>query len=327
MNQPIDFVMMWVDGADPVWLADKSRYDTAGGDNRDVRYRDWDILHYWFRGVEKFAPWVNRVHFITYGHLPAFLNVDHPKLHIVRHEDYIDKKYLPVFSGRPLEVSMHRIPGLSEQFVFFNDDMFLMRPVTPETFFRGGLPCDMAIEMPLYCKEPMRACAQANNLCAVNRHFNGRACRKKHFTKFYTPVYGARGMLNLMLAPWRTFSGFRDFHTPNAYLKSTFEAVWRAEPQILETTCSHRFRQLGDVTQALFKYWQFAEGNFVPVRKHCTEVLAGDVPDKVARGIAGGKYDYVCFNDSDAIEDLEKVKADTKKLFDTILGEKSSFEK
>ena len=57
----IDFVIIWVDGSDPEWLAEKAKYaPPADTDSRPERYRDWGLLPYWFRGVEKFAPWVER---------------------------------------------------------------------------------------------------------------------------------------------------------------------------------------------------------------------------------------------------------------------------
>ncbi len=89
----IDFVITWVDGSDKAWQQEKRKFEPAGGrqdasvDNAKERYRDWGNLRYWFRGVEKYAPWVRKVHFITWGHLPTWLNTVHPKLHIVRHED------------------------------------------------------------------------------------------------------------------------------------------------------------------------------------------------------------------------------------------------
>jgi hypothetical protein len=111
-------------------------------DAGDDRYRDMRILKYWFRAVEKYAPWVNRIHFVTWGHLPDWLNTQHPKLHIVSHKDYIPEEYLPTFSSHPIELNFHRIPGLSEHFVYFNDDTFLNSTITPDFFFRKGKPCD-----------------------------------------------------------------------------------------------------------------------------------------------------------------------------------------
>ena len=113
-------------------------------DTRNVRYRDWDTLKYWFRGVEKYAPWVNKIHFVTYGHLPKFLNTNNPKLNIVNHKDFIPKEYLPTFSANPIELNLHRIKDLSEQFVFFNDDMFVINKVKSTDFFKNGKPRDMA---------------------------------------------------------------------------------------------------------------------------------------------------------------------------------------
>lgn len=106
----IDFLITWVDGADPIWHKEKLETLKKQGktaeemiDNSTSRYRDWDILKYWFRGVEKFAPWVNQIHFVTYGHVPDWLNEKHSKLHIVKHEDFIPQEFRPTFSSHPIE--------------------------------------------------------------------------------------------------------------------------------------------------------------------------------------------------------------------------------
>ena len=120
-DQQIDFVLAWVDGSDPDWQRRKAQIvGGASADDGVFRYREWGLLPYWFRGVEKFAPWVRKIHFICDQEPPAWLNTDHPKLHIVRHEDYLPDVYRPAFSSHPIELNMHRIPGLSEQFVYYN---------------------------------------------------------------------------------------------------------------------------------------------------------------------------------------------------------------
>ena len=90
MNNKIDFVVTWVDGADPKWLKEKSEYEKLEGNkesktfqnwlNSDCRYRDWDTMKYWFRAIEKYAPWVNNIYFITWGHIPEWLDLSNPKL-------------------------------------------------------------------------------------------------------------------------------------------------------------------------------------------------------------------------------------------------------
>lgn len=120
----IDFVVLWVDDSDPNWLNDKAKYnpETSEKIKSDVdtaaRYRDWNNMKYWFRSIEKFAPWVRKIHFVTYGHLPDFLDTNNEKIHIVNHEDIIPSDCLPNFNASAIEININNIPGLSEQFVF-----------------------------------------------------------------------------------------------------------------------------------------------------------------------------------------------------------------
>lgn len=122
----IDFVIPWVDGSDLEWRKSKNKYSgkiDEPVDITDARYRDWDILKYWFRGVEKYAPWVHKIYFVTCGQKPDWLNENHDKLVLVNHEDYIPHEYLPTFSSHTIELNFHRIKNLSEHFVYFNDDV------------------------------------------------------------------------------------------------------------------------------------------------------------------------------------------------------------
>lgn len=115
---------------------EKDKYSPIKADesNSVNRYRDWGLLPYWFRAAEKFTPWVNKIYFVTWGHIPSFLNTDNEKLRIINHKDYIPEEYLPTFSSHVIEANLHRIPSLSEHFVYFNDDTFILRPM-PETSF------------------------------------------------------------------------------------------------------------------------------------------------------------------------------------------------
>ncbi|WP_386084752.1 Stealth CR1 domain-containing protein [Weissella cibaria] len=108
--QKIDFVLTWVDDSDPAWIAEKNKYDVKQT-LPSVRVRDSDFLIYWFRSVEKYAPWVNKIHLVTWGHVPTFLNINHDKVNIVNHSEIFDEQYLPIFSTTALELSLHKIPG------------------------------------------------------------------------------------------------------------------------------------------------------------------------------------------------------------------------
>jgi hypothetical protein len=101
-------------------------------------------MKYFFRGVEKFAPWVNNVFFVTFGHYPTWLNLKHPKLKFIKHEDYIPKRYLPTFNSHTIELNYHRINELSNHFVYFNDDMFIINHMNQSDFFENGVPKHIA---------------------------------------------------------------------------------------------------------------------------------------------------------------------------------------
>ena len=100
MDDKIDFVVTWGSNDDPEWRKQREYYSAKAGrtvDNSVYRYREWDMLHYLFRGIDKYASWVNKIYFVTYGHLPKWLNTDNSKLVIVKHEEFIPAEYLPYY--------------------------------------------------------------------------------------------------------------------------------------------------------------------------------------------------------------------------------------
>ncbi|MDR3191116.1 MAG: capsule biosynthesis protein CapG, partial [Lactobacillaceae bacterium] len=147
MAQKIDFVVTYIDGTDEEWLAKrnlaKGIKNEAG--NGEDRYRQWDNFKYWFRGVEKFAPWVNKVYLVTDTKIPEWLNVNHEKLVILRQEDFMPVELLPTFNSISIEFFFDKIPGLAEQFVYFNDDMYLTKPTSPTDFFVEGKPREFGL--------------------------------------------------------------------------------------------------------------------------------------------------------------------------------------
>ena len=149
-TEKIDFVIPWVDGRDPEWQRRKAACTgEALSDGREERYRDWDVMRYWFRAVETYTPWVNRIFFICDQKPPEWLNTGHAQLRVIRHEDYIPTSYLPTFSSHPIEHNLHRIPGLSEKFVYFNDDMFLLQPLESSFFFSERAPAGPGSTQPV----------------------------------------------------------------------------------------------------------------------------------------------------------------------------------
>lgn len=323
----IDIVMIWVDGNDPDWQKELLKYSPNNtGDKRINRFRDWDNLKYWFRGIEKFAPWVHKIHFVTCGHYPEWLNMNSPKLHFIKHSDYIPEEYLPTFNSHTIELNLHRIEGLSEQFIYFNDDIFLLAPIKKERFFKKKLPCDMGVHTAIMCNEIGHI--TYNNIETINRHFNKKDIIREHFFKYFNFRYGKELLKNICIAPWPQITGFVNPHTANAFLKSTLNEVWEKENHLLHKTCLHKFRTNEDVSQYLFRFWQLASGNFCPIntRKDTEQITINkNNLSEIKRIITSQSKNIICLHD-ESNTDFEFCKQEIINYFEEILPNKSSFE-
>lgn len=339
--EPIDFVVLWVDGGDKKWQEEKAKYQyLATGKKVDVninRYRDWGTMPYWFRSIEKFAPWVHKVHFVTCGQTPEWLNTDCPKLNCVNHSDYIPAENLPVFNSHPIEIGLHKIKGLSDKFVYFNDDTFLLKPIEPSFFFKENLPVQYASLHPIV---PHGAHANsiithvtANAVTIINKHFDSRLQIRKNWSKWFMPskVGCKTALLNYIYSKHSAFVGFGNSHLPVPMLKKTIEEVWMKEPEILGDTLKSKFRSINDVSQYLFRYWDLASGNFYPVSlKKLGKVYNLGLNSPVFDAMEKHSHSMVCLQDVDesfSEENFAQIRNRLVEAFETILPEKSSFEK
>lgn len=329
MNLDIDFVIIWVDGQDEKWLSEKRQYSPEKeADNREVRFRDWGNLRYWFRGVEKYAPFVRKIFFVTWGHIPSWLDTSNPKLEIVNHRDYIPSEYLPTFNSHTIELNLHRIKGLSEHFVYFNDDVFVVSPTKPEDYFKNGLPLDIfALNTVSFGKDSVGHII-GSNMSVINENFKKKACFKQNLRKYLSPKYGKHLVRTMLLYKWHYFQGFYNNHLASNFLKSTFEEVWEKEPDILDQTCSCKFRSPTNVNQWLMKYWQLVKGSFAPMSAKAGKYFrARDNNDGLKSDVLFHKYKFICINDNEKLADFEKTKEEIIQMFEAILPEKSGFER
>lgn len=292
-------------------------------------------MRYWFRGVEQFAPWVRKVFFVCGQKPPDWLDSECPKLQVVRHEEYIPERFLPTFNSHPIELNMHKIPGLSERFVYFNDDMFLLSPIREESFFRKGLPRDSALlnpvpTMDLAGKTDSRIFTiPLNNASYLNRRFAFRDCIKKHPFKWINLKYGMSCIRNLMLISWPRFVGFDDPHLPQAFLKTSFEKAWKDDGDILEQTCAHKIRKDQDVNHWLIRERELAEGNFIPIKPRRGAIFdLGLQTERAAAVIREQKMPMICLEDGPIDpKQFVQIRDIIQDAFKTILPEKSIFER
>lgn len=328
----IDFIVTWVDMNDPAWREEFARYSgktvTERNGVSDARFRDYGFLKYWFRGVEKFAPWVRRIHFVTSGQKPEWLDESNPKLHLVSHRDFIPEEFLPTYNSVVIERYMHRIDGLADRFVYFNDDFYIINSIAPERFFRNGLPCDIAAFLynPSWSQWYRRI---KNNMRIINRHFDKREVFERDHDKWFHPSYGLRARWNYLLRPYGKFITLRTPHNAQPYLKSTFEEVWAVAEKELTETSANRFRSETDYTPELFRTWQICRGNFEPYNTYSdTKMFPLMVKSAAAiRAIYSQQYSLICLNDNVNIRNYDMVMKRLKLAFHHILPQKSSFEK
>lgn len=327
----MDFIITWVDGNDPEWQKQYFKYKQGDSmSTHAARFRDWDNLQYWFRGVERFAPWVDQIHFVTWGHLPEWLNTKHPKLNIVEHKDYIPEKYLPTFNSHTIELNFHRIEELSNEYVYFNSDTFLIDETKEKDFFVNGKPC----EMPLF--KPITGwkfnIILLRNISVLNKHFSLHHSIKQNPLNWFNLKYGKRNsMRNFLfyLASRVKFTGFQNFHLPLSGRKETLRLIWEEEPQVMEESSINKFRNYTTVNPYLQRYWEMASNNFCPIDKRklgkVFEFRVAPVANAVAF-IKNKEKPIVCVNDHPVMEDFEESKAKIIEAFDEILPQKSSFE-
>lgn len=336
MKQAIDFVVLWLDSNDPMWQEAYARYkNTTKGHIEWARFRNTDIFNYWFRAVEKYAPWVNKVYLVTNGKFPDWINKNNPKLVLVKHSDYIPEEYLPTFNAYTIELFIHRIEGLSEHFVFFNDDMILNAPIKPDYYFRNGLPCDRNKEtylnVPIYTKEDKFGIdiTMLTNIGILNGTFNRWETVKQSPRRWFGIHLGIKGILiSALLAKQRRFVGFSNYHLEQAYLKSTLNDVWEKHRDFLYASCT-RFREDLSANQYLFRYWQFATNHFYPMKRNGKYFIARkNMLKDIEQAILEEKYYSICLNDTPLCNDKDYEFADRelKRIFESKFPNKSTFE-
>ncbi|MCL6271064.1 Stealth CR1 domain-containing protein [Sansalvadorimonas sp. 2012CJ34-2] len=243
MMDHIDIVITWVDGSDPAWRRKRAywqNYEPQEGSvlrTGDVegRYRDTGELKYLLRSIESYWPGKPNIFLVTDNQIPAWIRSDHPQLHIVDHQDYIPEQYLPLFSSQAIECQLHHIAGLSDTFVYFNDDVFLARP--PEWDLMAGL------NGPVF---PVAEIMEENS-------------GPEMFSDQLSVTYCCRWIqkvFKIQQEPWLPA------HAPRMLNKDWLNQLEETFPELFQAVLSQRFRseQGINITGELYYRWHLAEG-------------------------------------------------------------------
>ena len=337
-DYPVDFVVLWLDGNDPNWIREMEKYQPkdsiAKKNNSAARFRNWDNFHYWFRSVEKYAPWVRYVYVVTWGHVPEFLDLSNPKIRFIRHDQFMPAEYLPTFSCFPTELNLWRIEGISEHIVYFNDDFFLTKPLEKSDFFKNGLPRYCGIPSPTYPKNEMTAWWHNlyNTAGVANAHFDIKQCIVDHPEKWFCSAYGKKQKHVMRAYEDGKIMGMFYSHLGIPYRCSTMKKVWDVCFDRLDKTCRNKFRTMDDVFHQIFEMWEVFCGTYDPVSLDYygyTNSLMPSNLDVFKEAFLGEKNRMVCPNDWEGIteEEFEHLKRELLKIMQEKYPEKSSFEK
>lgn len=224
---PVDIVYTWVDGDDECWQA--SFRETAATVGRDLsesaldpaRYSDRDELRYSLRSVWAFAGWVRRIYIVTAGQRPAWLREDE-RVRVVDHRELFPASALPTFNSHAIESVLHRIDGLAEHFIYFNDDVFVGRPLTPSHFFT---PNGLARSFQSPARVPGYESDDLQSYDAAAR----------------------RGQ-ELMLERYGRMSGYKPLHSPHSVRRSVMDDIETEFAEAFERTEQSRFRAPADLS-------------------------------------------------------------------------------
>jgi len=246
---PIDLVYTWVDGSDPAWQADKKQHQQALANNplatqrsaHDACYRNRDELLYSLRSVALYAGFINRIFIVTAGQVPDWLNTDHPDINLVFHQDiFSDESDLPTFNANAIESQLQHISGLSEHFLYLNDDVFFARQASPGDYFLpDGRPVFYQSELPVAEISP-----------------------QKSDTGY---EWGLKNARDLLRQDFELPVVKKLLHSPLVLRKSLLEKLESSYRPALQVTAASRFRQMTDVglVYALFPYAASLQGQGV----------------------------------------------------------------
>ena len=307
----IDLVYLWVDGDDPKWIAKrKSRMGDLSDTDEDCRgrYADNEELKYSLRSIEKYAPWIHQIFIVTDQQIPKWLDTLNPKIQIIDHSEILPTACIPCFNSIVIEHHLHKIPGLSEYFLYANDDMFLNLPVTPGDFFSKDLTPKIRL--------------------------NHRPLRKWTFL-IKKMIFGKRLSIHnqaihnaalLVEKKYGTYYNGKSHHNIDAYLKSTNQYARQVFDQEISDTLSHHIRSPKDIQRSLYSYVALAEGrgHSCYVSQHTSFRLHID-NRKHYKKFERFNPMFFCMNDSEYANDDDRKQAAT--FLNKIFPDKSQFEK
>ena len=310
----VDIIVTYLNERDEKWQKDfkywkdkEIKEGKAKEDNRQAfgeeRTREWDTFKYWFRGIEKNCPWINKVFLIVQNknHVPEWINKDNPKLRIVYHDEYIPKELLPTFNAMTIGVYIPNIKDLGDNYILSDDDYYFLNPIPADRFFRYGRPVVNNNTLPFKLYKPDSSDSVFYHILNNDMLFE---------EKFMTDMKVKFGIN----------------HLPQARNKSFEKKILdQYSDEILSHQIVSKFRNESNLCS--YMYWDLL--------KICNKAIVSNPYMNCSYCTLKSNVDFneywnkdiVCFNDTEQLDNYEETKRKFIEFLDKKFPEKSSFEK
>lgn len=301
----IDLVFPYVNSSDVIWQQTYKKYCEDNNVPPNLlgteaeRFRDWgDLLRFKFRAIAKNLPWINNIYFIVQSESQVPEWLDKSKVRIITHKDFIPERYLPTYNSTTIEMFLWNIPGLSEQFIYSNDDIFAINSCSEDDFYScSGLP-----KVHLYLKDKVSINAFRKTL------INGQEMINKDFPSIKIPED----------------KYYRTDHLMVPLLKSTVEQVWKKHRIEICNNIS-AFRTNKNVNQYIYTYYQVFSNQFLDVKFPGAYLDFESTKISTICDIINDKsYKAICINDSGL--NNEKDAIDVFNAFQRVFNQKCKYE-
>ncbi|AGK80867.1 stealth family protein [Streptomyces microflavus] len=312
---PIDVVYTWVDDSDAVWRSEKDavrRSLTADSDrlheqaDNGARYTSRDELRYSLRSIHQYAPWVRNIFLVTAGQTPGWLDTDVPGLTVVDHREiFSDPAALPTYNSHAIESQLHRIPGLSDHFLYLNDDVFFGRPVQPGHFFHPNGLTKFFLS---------KALIPSGNVAPEDLPVNA----------------AGKNSRGLIAQQFGTVISQKMKHTPHALRRSVLTEIEHIYARAHWVTQHSRFRSPHDIpiASSLHHYYAYhlARATLADLRYVYIDIGDEKAQQRLNRLVVQRNFDTFCINDTLVPEDPDAQERMVRRFLDSYFPVASPFE-
>ena len=281
----IDYVFPYVDDTDEEWYNEYKKHkgdvdyenDTVAG---AARYKTYGLLKYKLRSIEQNMPWVRNIYMIvsSKSQVPKWLNTT--KIKIVYHKDIIPEEFLPTFNSSTIEMFLGNIEGLSEKFLYGNDDLYVLKPMMPYVFFRNNKPLLHLIERSTNNKGKLGINYITDAFIKNDIDIAKTGTKYKDIEKLFQPDHNIKPML-----------------------KSKIKEVVDNNKEVIYSGCT-RFRDFNNFNQYLYHYYNVFNDNYISYNRKTASFAYKGMYEKLLNMI--DTYSLISI-DFDLIVDNHKI--------------------